>query len=171
MKEAVVEQQIKISKLERQGSNHLSDHPKAATPTETSDIHRINPGDGNETDVSTRVAKTEEQEREKERTEKREAKREEKEVKREEREGVEREEKEEVKREAKDDGGSKDGRSRKVASVFAPSSDSDSDDSDSSSSPESPPVKPKIGDPPRGFTPSQPPKIQPAGFGSLNKPA
>ena len=38
-------------------------------------------------------------------------------------------------------------------------------------SPELPPARPKIEDPPRGFTPSQPPKIQPAGFGSLNKPA
>jgi len=31
--------------------------------------------------------------------------------------------------------------------------------------------KPRIEEPPRGFTPSQPPKSQPAGFGSVNKPA
>jgi len=36
---------------------------------------------------------------------------------------------------------------------------------------EPPAVRPKIEDPPRGFTPSQPPKSQPAGLGSLNKPA
>ena len=42
---------------------------------------------------------------------------------------------------------------------------------DRSPSPEPSAVKPKIEDPPRGFTPSQPPKSQPAGFGSLNKPA
>ena len=42
---------------------------------------------------------------------------------------------------------------------------------DRSPSPEPPPVKPKIEDPPRGFTPTQPPKSQPVGFGSLNKPA
>jgi hypothetical protein len=41
---------------------------------------------------------------------------------------------------------------------------------DRSPSPEPPPVKPKIEDPPRGFTPSQPPKSQPAGFGSLKQP-
>ncbi|KAF9642359.1 hypothetical protein BDM02DRAFT_3124623 [Thelephora ganbajun] len=41
---------------------------------------------------------------------------------------------------------------------------------DRSPSPEPPPVKPKIEDPPRGFTPNQPPKSQPAGFGPLNKP-
>ena len=38
-------------------------------------------------------------------------------------------------------------------------------------SPEPPPVKPKIEDPPRGFTPSLPPKSQPVAFGSSNKPA
>ena len=42
---------------------------------------------------------------------------------------------------------------------------------DRTPSPELPPVKPKIEDPPRGFTPNQPPKSQPVGFGSLNKPA
>ena len=36
---------------------------------------------------------------------------------------------------------------------------------DRSPSPELPPVKPDIEDPPRGFTPNQPPKSQPAGFG------
>ena len=41
---------------------------------------------------------------------------------------------------------------------------------DRSPSPELPPVKPKIEDPPRGFTPNQPPKSQPAGFGPSNKP-
>jgi hypothetical protein len=41
---------------------------------------------------------------------------------------------------------------------------------DRSPSPEPPPVKPKIEGPPRGFTPSQPPKSQPAGFGSLKQP-
>lgn len=40
----------------------------------------------------------------------------------------------------------------------------------SPSSPEPPPVKPKIEIPPRGFTPSHPPKSQPAGFGLANKP-
>jgi len=40
-----------------------------------------------------------------------------------------------------------------------------------SPSPEPPSVKPKIEDPPKGFTPNQPPKSQPAGFGSSNKPA
>ena len=43
-------------------------------------------------------------------------------------------------------------------------------DPDRSPSPETAPVKPKIENPPRGFTPSQPPKSQPAGFGSANKP-
>ncbi|KAF9642247.1 hypothetical protein BDM02DRAFT_2470886 [Thelephora ganbajun] len=43
-------------------------------------------------------------------------------------------------------------------------------DPDRSPSPELPPVKPKIEDPPRRFTPSQPPKSQPAGFGPLSKP-
>ena len=38
-----------------------------------------------------------------------------------------------------------------------------------SPSPEPAPVKPKIEDPPRGFTPSQPPKSQQAGFGTVNK--
>jgi len=42
---------------------------------------------------------------------------------------------------------------------------------DRSPSPEPVPVKPKIENPPKGFTPSQPPKSQPAGFGSVNKPA
>ena len=42
---------------------------------------------------------------------------------------------------------------------------------DRSPSPEPALVHPRIEDPPRGFTPSQPPKSQPAGFGSLNKPA
>ena len=42
---------------------------------------------------------------------------------------------------------------------------------DRSPSPEPATVRPKIEDPPRGFTPNQPPKSQPAGFGSLNKPA
>jgi len=42
---------------------------------------------------------------------------------------------------------------------------------DRSPSPEPAPIKPKIENPPRGFTPSQPPKSQPAGFGSMNKPA
>ena len=41
---------------------------------------------------------------------------------------------------------------------------------ESSPSPE-PPIKPRIEEPPRGFTPVQPPKSQPAGFGSSNKPA
>ena len=40
-----------------------------------------------------------------------------------------------------------------------------------SPSTESPPVKPKFVDPPRGFTPNQPPKSQPAGFASWNKSA
>ena len=44
-------------------------------------------------------------------------------------------------------------------------------DADRSPSPEPRPVKPSIENPPRGFTPSQPPKSQPAGFGSVNKPA
>jgi hypothetical protein len=38
-------------------------------------------------------------------------------------------------------------------------------------SPELPSVRLKFGDPPRGFTPNRPPKSQPAGFGSSNKPA
>ena len=44
-------------------------------------------------------------------------------------------------------------------------------DHDRTLSREPAPVKPKIEDPPRGFTPSQPPKSQPAGLGSLNEPA
>ena len=40
---------------------------------------------------------------------------------------------------------------------------------DRSSSPEPPPVRSRIEDPPRGFTPSQPPKSQPAGFGSVKQ--
>ena len=215
MKEAVVEQQIKISKLERQGPSHLSNLPKAATPTGTPDTRKINPGDGNETDVSTRVSKTEEQEREKERTERKEAKREEKEeVKREEREEVKREDKEEAERGAKgDDEGRveereekrapaskipsawgsiswRDPRSRKEEPSGMPTPQNPSGwessrgsslsgvvnafadpDSDRSPSPEPPQVKPKIEDPPRGFTPSHPPKTQPAVFGSPNKPA
>jgi hypothetical protein len=39
-----------------------------------------------------------------------------------------------------------------------------------SPSPEPPLVKPKVEGPPRGFTPNQPPKSQPAGFGSVNNP-
>ena len=42
---------------------------------------------------------------------------------------------------------------------------------DRSPSPEPPPFKPKIENPPRGFTPSQPPKSQPAGLGLVKKPA
>jgi hypothetical protein len=42
---------------------------------------------------------------------------------------------------------------------------------DRTPSPEPPSLRPKIEDPPRGFTPNQPPKSQPAGFGSSNKPA
>ena len=41
---------------------------------------------------------------------------------------------------------------------------------DRSPSPEPPSVKPKIEDPPRGFTLSQPPKSQPTGFGLLKQP-
>jgi hypothetical protein len=40
---------------------------------------------------------------------------------------------------------------------------------DRSPSPEPPSVKPKIQDPPRGFTSSQPPESQPAGFSSLKQ--
>ena len=42
---------------------------------------------------------------------------------------------------------------------------------DRSHSPAPPPAKPRIEDPPRGLRPSQPPKSQPAGFGSSNKSA
>ena len=49
-----------------------------------------------------------------------------------------------------------------IASIAAP---------ERSPSPEPASIKPKIEEPQRGFTPNQPPKSQPAGFGSLNQPA
>ena len=57
MKDTIVEQQIKISKLERQGASGLSDLPKAATPAETAGTREFdNPEGRNTVNVSVKSA-------------------------------------------------------------------------------------------------------------------
>ena len=64
MKETIVEQQVKISKLERQGANGLSNLPKAATPAVTADTRELdNPEDRNAANVPTKTTTRLENER------------------------------------------------------------------------------------------------------------
>lgn len=63
MKDAIVEQQIKISKLERQGLNSLPDLSTPTTPSEATAAHELhNIDDPTTTGIFARTSKTERQE-------------------------------------------------------------------------------------------------------------